>query len=111
MSRVERNGDQFIVDAQMLAKAFDLSAEETRTRMRAGQIASLCEAGEGEDANRWRLTLRHRGRAFRMIVDRHGEILSKSTFPVGRPNRAAQTQSPATKEVENTVSGPAQKRM
>ncbi len=98
MTSVERNGDQFIVDAQMLAKAFDLSAEETRTRMQDGQITSLCEAGEGEDANRWRLTFRHQDRALRLIVNRHGEILSKSTFPIGYPSRAAQTKSPATPE-------------
>lgn len=98
MSRVERNGDQFIVDAQMIAKAFDLSAEETRIRMQDGQIKSLCEAGEGEDANRWRLTLRHQGRALRVIVDTHGAILSTSTFPVGHPNIATRTKSPATPE-------------
>lgn len=88
MSRIERNEEQFIVDAQMLAKAFDLSVEEIRIRMQDRQIASLCEAGEGEDANRWRLTFRHQGRAFRIIVDEHGVILSTSTFPVGHPNLA-----------------------
>lgn len=98
MSRVERNGDQFIVDAQMIAKAFDLSAEETRIRMQDGQIKSLCEAGEGEDANRGRLTFRHQGRALRVIVDTHGAILSTSTFPVGHPNIATRTKSPATPE-------------
>ena len=98
MSRVERNGDQFIVDAQMIAKAFDLSAEETRIRMQDGQIKSLCEAGEGEDANRWRLTFRHQGRALRVIVDTQGAILSTSTFPVGHPNIATRTKSPATPE-------------
>ena len=98
MTDVEWDGDQFIVDAQMLAKAFELSVEETRTRMQGGQIASLCEAGEGEDADRWRLTFRHQGRALRVIVDTHGAILSTSTFPVGHPNIATRTKSPATPE-------------
>ncbi|WP_417727712.1 DUF6522 family protein [Roseovarius sp.] len=98
MSCVERNGDQFIVDARELAKAFDLTADETRIRMQAGQIAALCECGEGDDSGRWRLTFRHQGRALRMIVDTHGEILSKSTFPVGHPNVVTRTQSPATRE-------------
>lgn len=83
MSDVERNGEQFIVDAQVLATAFYLSLKETRVRMQNGQIVSLCEAGEGEDAGRWRLTFRHAGRALRLTVDAHGEVLNKSTYPVG----------------------------
>ncbi|SFD31962.1 DUF6522 family protein [Tropicimonas isoalkanivorans] len=92
MTDVVRHRDQFIVDAQMLARAFDLSVEETRNRMQGGQIASLCETGEGEDAGRWRLTFRHQGRALRLIVDTRGAILSKSTFPVGHPNIATRTR-------------------
>lgn len=92
MTDVERRGNQFVVDALVLADAFDLSVEETRHRMQGGQIASLCETGEGEDAGRWRLTFRHQGRALRLIVDRRGEILGKITFPVGHPNRAAQAR-------------------
>lgn len=93
MSEVERSGDGFIVDAQVLAKAFDLSPEETRARMQGGQIVSLCESGEDEDAGRWRLTFRHQGRALRLIVDADGEILSRSTFPAGHPSPATRTQS------------------
>lgn len=85
MSDVERDGDQFIVDAQVLAKAFALSSEEARARMQGGQIASLCEEGKGEDEGRWRLTFRHQGRALRFVVDADGEILSRSTYPVGHP--------------------------
>lgn len=92
MTDVERRGNPFVVEALVLADAFDLSVEETRHRMQGGQIASLCETGEGEDAGRWRLTLRHQGRALRLIVDRRGEILGKSTFPVGHPNRAGQAR-------------------
>jgi len=33
MSEVERNRDRFVVDAQVLARAFGLPVEETRARM------------------------------------------------------------------------------
>ncbi len=88
MSEVERNGGQFIVDAKVIAKAFGLSDAETRARLQGGQIASVCEAGEGADAGLWRLTFRHQGRALRMIVDAEGKILSNGTAPIGHPNAA-----------------------
>lgn len=90
MSDVERNGDRFIVDARVLADAFGLSPEETRTRMQGGQIASLCEQGQDKDAGRWRLTFRHQGRALRLTVDADGKIISKSTYPVGHQNMVAE---------------------
>lgn len=85
MSGVERDGDRFVLEAQVVARAFGLSPEETRRRMREGQITSLCEAGEEEHAGRWRLTFRHQGRALRLVVDEKGEILNRSTFPIGAP--------------------------
>lgn len=82
MTPVERNADDFVIDASLLADAFGLSLEETRARMRAGTITSRCEAGVGEDAGRWRLTFHHGGRACRFIVDAGGHILTRATFPV-----------------------------
>ncbi|SMX48914.1 DUF6522 family protein [Maliponia aquimaris] len=85
MSEVEHDGEQFIVDAQVLSRAFNLPPEDIRARMQAGQITSVCETGEGEDAGRWRLTFRHQGRALRLIVDANAQILSRATFPVSQP--------------------------
>src|SRR6056297_537744 len=82
MSEVQRSGDQFIVDVQLLSAAFDLPTDEIRSRMREGWITSLCEAGSGEDEGRWRLTFRHDDCAFRLTVDRNGTVLGKSTFQV-----------------------------
>ena len=84
LSDIEKDEDRFIVDAHVLSEAFGLSLEETRDRMRGGQIVSLCEAGEDKDADRWRLTFRHQCRALRLIVDAHGKTLSRSTFPASR---------------------------
>ncbi|WP_204362834.1 DUF6522 family protein [Litorivita pollutaquae] len=104
MAEVERHGDQFIVDAQLLSAAFNLPLEETRIRMQSGQIGSLCEAGEDEDAGRWRLTFRHQGRALRLVVDAHGKVLSKSSFPVG-PTGAATGPPPIARSHKPAPTG------
>lgn len=86
MSEVERKGDEFVVDADLLAAAFNLPAAEIRTRMQDGLITSLCETGQGEDEGRWRLTFRYGNRALRLTVDEQGSILRKSTYPVAPRN-------------------------
>ncbi len=93
MSDVERDGDEFVVDLTLLATAFGRPAEDVRTRMRTGQIASTCEAGQDADEGRWRLTFRDEDRALRLIVDRDGAILGKSSFPVGRRDAAGRPQA------------------
>lgn len=82
MTTVERNVDDFVINAALLANAFGLSQDEIKARMRAGTITSRCEGGVDEDAGRWRLTFRHGGRACRFIVDAGGQILTRATFPV-----------------------------
>ncbi|MEZ5748319.1 DUF6522 family protein [Celeribacter baekdonensis] len=52
-------------------------------------MTSLSEAGEGEDAGRWRLTFCHQGRALRLIVDARGEVLGRTTFPIGSRNASS----------------------
>lgn len=92
MSSVERSGDDFIVDAAILARAFGLEPEEVRAMMRDGRITSRCEAGMDEDAGRWRLSFFHAGRICRLTVDGSGEILKQSTFAIPRGGR----EPPAT---------------
>ena len=82
MNAVARNGADFVVDAPLLAQTFGLTEAEVRAAMRAGDITSRCETGEGEDAGRWRLTFHHRDRALRLIVDEAGTIQKRTTFPI-----------------------------
>ena len=82
MTTVERNAEDFVIDAALLADAFGLSQEEIKVRMRDGAITSRCETGVDKDAGRWRLTFHHGGRACRFIVDAGGNILTRATFPV-----------------------------
>ncbi|MAW87076.1 MAG: hypothetical protein CMJ42_11155 [Phyllobacteriaceae bacterium] len=95
-SEVERDGDDFVVDAAVLASGFRLPVEEIRRLMREGRITSRTEAGEGEDHGRWRITFYHGERAFRLVLNPDRTIRSRGTFPVPRrssPNRPAPTDT------------------
>ena len=93
MTAVERVADDFIVDARLLAEAFNLTEAEIRVRMRDGVITSRCETGVDEDAGRWRLTFHHGDRACRLIVDEAGNVLQRATFPIKpRPQAPAEPE-------------------
>jgi hypothetical protein len=84
---VERGAGGFVVEARLLAEAFRLREGEVRALMREGRITSRCEAGEGADAGRWRLTFFHGERACRITVDAEGRVLGRATLPAaGRPS-------------------------
>ena len=82
MTQVECDGAGFVVPATLLADAFGMTDDQVRQAMRDGRLTSICEAGVGSDAGRWRLTFRHADRACRYTVDATGTILSTSRFPV-----------------------------
>ena len=82
MTRVDRDGDGFVVDATILSVAFGRPATEIRTSMQDGSITSRCETGSGADAGRWRLTFYHKGRALRLTVNAEGEILKRAILDV-----------------------------
>jgi len=72
----------FKVDAALIADAFGLDPASLQTRMRAGEVTSVCEAGVDADFCRFRLTFRHAGRALRLTVDSKFQILKRATFPI-----------------------------
>ncbi len=80
MTTVARNGDDFVIDAGLLAEAFGLTPAEVPALMREGRITSRCETGTGADAGFFRLTFWHTGRACRFTVDETGTILKQSRF-------------------------------
>lgn len=82
MTEVERSGDGFVVDAQVLADTFGLTEEEVRHRMRSGAMTTRCETGTAEDEGRWRLTFHHEGWALRLVVDDRGTVLKRASFPI-----------------------------
>lgn len=67
----------FTLDAEMLAARFGWPAAEMETMIRRGMVTSLVERGEGEDAGRWRLSVRCGNRRWRAVVDAEGTILDQ----------------------------------
>lgn len=82
MGDVTRQGDDFIVAADLLAKAFGLDPAEVQPLMRAGTLVGRTERGMDEDAGRWRLTFQYGGMACRFIVDDEGQVLKRARFPL-----------------------------
>jgi hypothetical protein len=58
----------FVLDAGRLAGRFGWSAQELRDLMRRGLVTSRVERGEGEDAGRWRLSVRCGNRRWQAVV-------------------------------------------
>jgi len=85
MNEVTISAEGFTVEAGLLGAAFRLDPAIISERLRSGEITSQCETGVDEDAGRWRLTFYHAGKALRLVVDRKGTILSRSTFPAHLP--------------------------
>ena len=85
MTQISFTSDGFVVDAAVVGAAFGFPASEIPGRLRAGEITSRCEAGQDEDAGRWRLTFFSGGRALRLVVDQAGTILTRTTYPAHPP--------------------------
>ena len=84
MSGVERDGEGFVVDADLVAGLLKIGTDALREGMRSGAITSRCEVGEGDDAGLWRLTFQSGSTACRLIVDDAGKTLKTSCWPVGK---------------------------
>ncbi len=82
---VERVGADFAVDADLIGELLHLPAAEVQTLMRNGDLTSICERGEGEDAGLHRLTFFHQDRRGRLIVDADGRILQRSRIRIAPP--------------------------
>lgn len=81
--RLERDGDGFSIDAELLGEFLDLAPSHVQELMRRNEITSICERGEGEDEGRHRLTFFHKGRRVQLDVDGSGRILRRSTIDFG----------------------------
>ncbi|WP_323036284.1 DUF6522 family protein [Pararhodobacter sp.] len=93
MTRVEVNQDGFVIDATLLAEAFNLNPEDIQPLLRTEQITSICEAGVDDDAGRSRLTFHYRDQTVRFVVDQAGHVLNRTRFPArARPTTTPQTR-------------------
>lgn len=67
----------FTLDTAMLAGQFGRQVNEMEELVRRGMVTSLVERGEGEDAGRWRLSVRCGNRRWQAVVDAEGTILDQ----------------------------------
>ncbi|WP_375253952.1 DUF6522 family protein [Yoonia sp.] len=73
--KVSLSKDGATVNADDLGPLLGLSPADVPAKMRAGEITSQSEHGEGEDAGRIRLTFWYAGQRVRLICDAQGEVL------------------------------------
>jgi hypothetical protein len=93
--KIERDADgRLIVDAAGLAPLLGLAMEEFQRQMRAGQIATGTEEGQGEDAGRFRVTFTTQKWKLRLTCAADGSVLSqvRTELPAARtPSSRGQT--------------------
>ena len=65
---------EFLLPADMLAARFGWPTETFSDLMRRGLVASRVERGEGDDAGRWRLTVRCGNRRWQAVVEADGTV-------------------------------------
>ncbi len=82
--KVKINPDGVDIAAEDLGPLLDLDPSEVPVKMKAAEITSLFETGEGEDADRCRLTFWHRHRRVRLICDPDGTVLKRSRDDTAR---------------------------
>lgn len=77
---------EFLLPADMLAARFGWPTQTLRDYMRRGLVTSRVERGEGDDAGRWRLSVRCGNRRWQAVVEADGtvgtqrvEVLSTTT--------------------------------
>lgn len=80
MADVTRQGEEFTVDAGIIADGLGLPEHAIARAMSTGAITTRTERGEGEDAGRFRLSFFHREKVLRLTVDDSGNILSRARF-------------------------------
>lgn len=75
---------RYSIAAPFLAARFGLSEQDLRAEMRAGRVTSQVERGEGSDAGRTRLTLRHGDTTLAIRIEPDGSAFEIEP-PADRP--------------------------
>lgn len=72
---ITRDGADFIIDGSVVAERFGLTVDQFRAAIRAAEIVTTCETGEGDDAGCTRLTFRRGALLWRFVLKADGNIV------------------------------------
>ncbi len=81
--KVERDGDEFVLDASLVGELLDVPPSDVPALMQNGRISGVCETGVDADQGTFRLNLFYLGRHARLRVDSAGHILHRSIIDFG----------------------------
>jgi len=96
MTPVEFSEGNVSIDGAVLARAFGISDDDLKQRMREGTITSRFERGEGEDAGTVRLVFFSRARRIRITADEGGNVLTCGAVDfAGPPGFGSRIAAPA----------------
>ena len=95
MKTLELEDGAVQVDAAIVAEGLGLPPALLREGMRAGQIRGVSERGIGEHEGRYRLTFFSQHRRLRLVFDRNGSIIQRTTLDLGNrgPGFASSAQA------------------
>jgi hypothetical protein len=82
-------GQDFEIDAALVAPQLGLSVEQFWQELRRGIVYGAVERGIDEDAGRVRLTFRYRARSWSVTLDEAQAASSPNTRAAVPPNKAA----------------------
>ena len=80
MTAVHVDGEDFVVEAEELSRAFGVDPPEVIRWLREGILTSRCERGIGEHEGCHRLIFSHERRVLRLTVGDDGRVLSRAFF-------------------------------
>lgn len=81
--KITMNNGQPVIDAAYLATLLGLRAENVHAKMRAGEITTRFETGEGGDVGRMRLTFFHDNKKTRLTCLEDGTVLKTLRADIG----------------------------
>ncbi len=76
MAKIDVRDSSFDVEAVLIGNGLGIEPCAVPALMRAGEIRSIFERGEGSDSGRYRLAFFHAGKRFRITIDAAGAILA-----------------------------------
>jgi hypothetical protein len=90
MARISFHEDALEIDAAIVAEGLGMAPDQVQSEMRAGRMTSVCERGVDSDEGTFRLNFKAGNRRLRLVVDKAGFVIGRSTLTLSDPPGAPQ---------------------